>query len=52
MKSRELFGKLTPHKGARKVGASDYFVPSMDRLMDVVHPGKGQAQLYNHLRQR
>ena len=41
-KSSELFGKLTPHKGARKVGAADYFVPSVDGLTEGAHPIKGK----------
>jgi hypothetical protein len=42
VKSVELFGKLIPHKGARKAGASDFFVPSLDGLIDGLHPLKGK----------
>ena len=42
VKSADLFGKLTPHKGARKVGASDYFVPSIDGLIEGAHPMRGK----------
>ena len=42
VKSVDLFGNLTPHKGAKKVGAADYFVPSIDELTDGSHPMKGK----------
>ena len=42
VKSSELFGRLIPHKGARKAGASDYFVPSMDGLTEGIHPMTGR----------
>ena len=42
VKSAELFGRLIPHKGARKAGASDYFVPSVDGLVEGVHPMTGK----------
>jgi len=42
VKSSDLFGKLIPHKGSKKAGASDYFVPSMDGLIDGSHPSTGK----------
>jgi len=42
VRSIDLFGKLTPHKGARKAGASDYFVPSVDGLVEGTHPKTGR----------
>ena len=42
VKSADLFGRLTPHKGARKAGASDYFVPSVDGLTEGAHPTTGR----------
>jgi hypothetical protein len=42
VKSADLFGNLTPHKGAKKVGAADYFIPSIDGLTDSSHPMKGK----------
>ena len=42
VKSTDLFGRLVPHKGARKAGASDYFVPAMDGLIDGTHPMTGR----------
>ena len=42
VKSADLFGKLIPHKGARKAGASDFFVPSVDGLTEGSHPMTGR----------
>ena len=42
VRSMDLFGKLTPHKGARKVGAADYFVPFIDGLTEGAHPMRGK----------
>ena len=42
VRSVDLFGKLTPHKGAKKAGASDYFVPAVDGLVDGTHPKTGR----------
>ena len=42
VRSVDLFGKLTPHKGAKKAGASDYFVPSVDGLVEGIHPKTGR----------
>ena len=42
VRSVDLFGKLTPHKGAKKAGVSDYFVPSVDGLVDGIHPKTGR----------
>lgn len=42
VKSVELFGKLIAHRGAKKAGASDFFVPSLDGLIEGLHPLKGK----------
>ena len=42
VRSLDLFGQLTPHRGARKAGASDFFIPSIDGLTEGAHPLKGK----------
>lgn len=42
VRSADLFGRLTPHKGARRAGAADFFVPSVDGLTDGTHPISGK----------
>ena len=40
--SLELFGQLSPPRGAKKAGASDFFVPSLEGLIEGAHPMTGK----------
>jgi hypothetical protein len=53
VKSVKLFGKLIAHRGARKAGASNFFVPSLDGLIGFavgvdVLPAKINRQALQH----
>jgi len=40
--SVELFGQLSPPRGAKKAGAADFYVPSLEGLIDGSHPLTGK----------
>ena len=41
-RSVDLFGQLTLHKGAKKAGAADFFIPSVDGMIEGSHPIRGK----------